>query len=56
MKIELHSTELLLLAGALRRDLDDYNASPSDFPDSQYDAPAARRLLVKIEQECVVPF
>lgn len=56
MKVELKLAEVLLLAGALRRDLDDYNASPSDFPDAQYDAPAARQLLAKLEQESLIPF
>jgi len=56
MKVELQLIEIRLLVGALQRDLDDYNSSPSDFPDKQYDAPAARRLLARLEQESLIPF
>jgi len=56
MPIDLTTDDVRLLVGALQRDLDDYNSSPSDFPDKQYDAPAARRLLARLEQESLIPF
>jgi len=56
MPIDLTIDDIRLSVGAVSRKKKDYNSSPSDFPDKQYDAPAARRLLARLEQESLIPF